>query len=57
MEDDDQTHHEEGGVHHSSGCRYDLTAPSVERLLSNDSVQDLKLDVPDGCRDATVMTT
>lgn len=45
----DKTHHEEGGVHHSSGCRYDLPPSSVERLLSNDGVQDLKLDVPNSC--------
>lgn len=49
----DKAHHEEGGVHHSSGCRYDLAPASVERLLSNDGIQDLKLDVPDSCRDAT----
>lgn len=46
----DKTHHEEGGVHHSSGRRYDLPPSSVERLLSNDGVQDLKLDVPNSCR-------
>lgn len=48
-----KAHHEEGGVHHSSGCRDHLAPASVERLLSNDGVQDLKLDVPDRCRGAT----
>lgn len=54
---DEKTHHEEGRVHYSSGRRYDLTAPSVEGLLSNDSIQDLKLDIPNGCRETIVMTT
>lgn len=28
----------------------------MERLLSNDGIQDLKLDVPDGCGDVRVIT-
>lgn len=42
------SHHEESGVHHSPGCRDDLASSSVERLLSDDCVQDLKLDISDG---------
>lgn len=41
-------HHEESRVHHSPGCRDDLPSSSVERLLSDDGIQDLKLHVPDG---------
>lgn len=42
------TYHEESRVHHSPGRRNDLAAASVERLLSDDGVQDFKLDIPDG---------
>jgi len=42
------SHHEESRVHHSPGGRDDLAAASVERLLSDDCVKDLKLDIPDG---------
>lgn len=42
------SHHEESRVHHSPGCRNDLASSSVERLLSDDCIQDLKLHIPDG---------
>lgn len=42
-------HHEESRVHHSPGCWDDLPSSSVERLLSDDGIQDLELHIPDGC--------
>lgn len=42
-------HHEEGGIHDSPGGRNDLAASSVQRLLSYDRVQNLKLHVTNGC--------
>lgn len=41
-------HHEESRVHHPPGRGDDLAPSSVERLLSNDGIEDLKLDIPDG---------
>lgn len=40
-------HHEESRVHHSPGCGDDLPSTSVERLLSDDCIQDFKLDISD----------
>lgn len=41
-------HHEESRVHYSPGCGNNLASPSVERLLRDHCIQDLKLDIPDG---------
>lgn len=40
-------HHEESRVHHSPGCRDDLPSTSVKGLLSDDCIQDFKLDISD----------
>ena len=44
-----RTDHEEGGVGHSPGGRYDLSSSPVDGLTSDNCIKNLELDVANGC--------